>query len=564
MMREIARIFLRLFRAGTLIAVLPENGVLMPPGRVANESMIDPGSQQSLVSAMLRPDFYPKPPPEVTHKETHISHLFFVGELVYKVKKAVRYSFLHYTSLAKRRHFLQEELRLNRRLAPSVYLAVMPIAFDDSGWRLGGWTEPAEYTLVMRRLPEKRMLPFLLRTHQVTPAMMIELAATLARFHAGAEPFRRLEPRRYLEVVAQQWAENLADIEPFVGTLIERDSFEAIKRYGADFLRQHADLLGQRVALGWIRDVHGDLHCEHICFAPEGIQIFDCVEFSAKLRRCDLAAEIAFLLMDLEVRGAGELAVALFKHYAGLTADPQLPVLLPFGKCYRALVRAKVYALRGHAGQSEAVRYLRYANRMAWQSLPPYLIIVCGLTGSGKSTLARELGERMGLAVVNSDVVRKKIAGKLGRQSHPFEAGIYSPTMTERTYAKMAREAERLLRQGRTTILDATFVRRSHRERIMKLAEKHGVPMVVIHCSASDSATETRLSRRLVENRDISDGRWEIFLEQKKIFEPLDEIPATSCFSLNTELPLDQLIRDCEKFLRGHVPAWRSSTSQMA
>jgi aminoglycoside phosphotransferase family enzyme/predicted kinase len=534
----------------------------MNHARVAKDALTSLELQESLLSAMLRPDFYPKPPAEVTHKETHISHLFFAGELVYKVKKAVRYSFLDYSTLAKRRHFLQEELRLNRRLAPSVYLAVMPIAFDESGWRLGGWAEPAEYTLLMRRLPEKRMLPFLLETHQATAVMMFELADTLARFHTAAQPLKSLEPRRYLDAVKQQWAENLADIEPFVGDLIDRDSCDAIGVYGADFLRRHADLLIQRAEQGWIRDVHGDLHCEHICFAPEGIQIFDCIEFNAKLRRCDLAAEIAFLLMDLEAHGAGELAAQLLARYASQMRDPGLSVLLPFGKCYRALVRGKVYALRGQAGRSEAFRYFRYAHRMVWQSLPPHLIMVCGLTGSGKSTLARQLGERLGLTVINSDAVRKTIAGRLGRQNVPFEAGIYSPTMTERTYARMTRDADRLLQEGRAAILDATFLRKAHRQRIVKLADKHKVPLLVIHCAASESATEKRLSRRFAEGRDISDGRWEVFVEQKRIFEPLEDISPDSRLLVNTDAPLDQLTGDCEKFLRAQLAHHRGAGAE--
>src|SRR5512139_3486588 len=147
-------------------------------------------AQKSLVQAMLDPQFYPKPPDIVTHNETHISHLFFAGELVFKLKKPVRYSFLDYSTLEKRRGYFQEELRLNRRLAPSVYIGVMPITFDDLGWRLGGWAEPAEYVLVMRRLPEKRMLPFLLDTGQVTVEMMHELAVLLAHFHKGAARVR--------------------------------------------------------------------------------------------------------------------------------------------------------------------------------------------------------------------------------------------------------------------------------------------------------------------------------------------------------------------------------------
>jgi predicted kinase len=256
------------------------------------------------------------------------------------------------------------------------------------------------------------------------------------------------------------------------------------------------------------------------------------------------------------------LAAQLLARYASQMGDPRLSVLLPFGKCYRALVRGKVYALRGQAGRSEAFRYFRYAHRMVWQSLPPHLIMVCGLTGSGKSTLARQLGERLGLTVINSDAVRKTIAGRLGRQNVPFEAGIYSPTMTERTYARMTRDADRLLQEGRAAILDATFLRKAHRQRIVKLADKHKVPLLVIHCAASESATEKRLSRRFAEGRDISDGRWEVFVEQKRIFEPLEDISPDSRLLVNTDAPLDQLTGDCEKFLRAQLAHHRGAGAE--
>ncbi|HEY3153929.1 MAG TPA: hypothetical protein VGK65_19870 [Candidatus Binatia bacterium] len=154
-----------------------------------------------MIEAMMEADFYPKLPAAITHKETHISHLFFANDLVYKIKKAVRYSFLDFSTLAKRRYYLQEEFRLNRRLAPSVYLGVIPIGFDESGWRLGGWAEPREYTLVMRRLPEKRMLPFLLETQQITPDMMWGLAEHLAKFHATAERVQAVDPTAYLSIM---------------------------------------------------------------------------------------------------------------------------------------------------------------------------------------------------------------------------------------------------------------------------------------------------------------------------------------------------------------------------
>jgi len=515
-----------------------------------NRKSVNCWSQESLVEAMMKAEFYPKPPAAITHKETHISHLFFAGDLVYKVKKPVRFSFLDYSTLAKRRYYLQEELRLNRRLAPSVYLGVMPISFNESGWRLGGWAEPREYTLVMRRLPEKRMLPFLLEIKQVTPEMMRKLAELLVSFHSTAEAVRGINPSDYVSSLEQEWNENLADLEPFLAGRADREALQSIRSFGSEFIEVHKDLLARRAVDGWIRDVHGDLHADHICFAPEGIQIFDCIEFSAQLRRCDLAAEIAFLLMDVAVHG-GELLLEPFTaRYRELINDPALPLLLPFFECYRALVRAKVNALHLHKWNDDASRYFRYAARLTWQ---PFLVLICGLSGSGKSTLARELGERLGLTVINSDVIRKAMVGMADRQAVPFNQGIYSQDMTGKTYAKMAREAEKHILKGKGTILDATFARQTYREKMVRLAEKHKVPIFFIRCFASDELTRQRLAARAAEGRDVSDGHWEVYLNQKTAYEPLDEITSTQCLDVDTTLTVEDVGRGVESFLRSRL-----------
>ncbi len=506
----------------------------------------------SLLAAMMEPAFYPKPPAAVTHEETHISHLFFAGDLVYKIKKSVQFSFLDFSTLAKRRHYLQEELRLNRRLAPSVYLGVVPLAFDGLRWQLGGWFKPAEYALVMRRLPEKRMLTFLLETRQASIEMMNDLAKMLADFHAGAEVVKDLSPSAYLSIVKKYWHENLTEWEAFIPGS-ERKGLRAIKEFGVDFLERRHGLLAQRVAEGWIRDVHGDLHAEHICFAPEGIEIFDCIEFNSELRRCDLASEIGFLVMDLCVRGGEALAERLVAEYLSFMKDPALPELLPFFACYRALVRAKVHALRLAGWNDETARYFRYARRLAWEPLKPFLVMVCGLTGSGKSTLARELAERLGLPAINSDVVRKQIASKPGREIVPLNQGIYSPAMTEKTYAKMIRQAEKQLRAGKGAILDATFTRREAREKVFRLAEKYRIPLVVIHCSAREASIEQRLHERALAGTDISDGRWEIYVAQKAADEPIEEIPREDWLELNTDAALVEQANGCEDFLRAHL-----------
>jgi uncharacterized protein len=513
--------------------------------------------QDALVAAMLDPGFYPKPPPEIIHKETHISHVFIAGDLVYKIKKAVRFSFLDYSTLNQRTHFLNEELRLNRRLAPSVYLAIMPITVDKSGWHLGGEGRPAEYALVMRRLPERRMLPFLLENRQMTSEMMGELAEVLARFHAQAERITLPDASSYPNELVKKWNDNLGEFEPWVKTSIDTEAVEVLKAFGVRFIDRHHDLLIQRAEHGWIRDVHGDLHCEHVCFAPEGIQIFDCIEFNAEIRQCDLASEMAFLVMDLQVRGGEHSIKPLLARYRELLDDPEMPVLLPFYQSYRAVVRAKVHALRARGISQEASRYLHSAVRFTWDPMKPFVVMISGLTGSGKSTLARELGARLGMPVISSDAIRKTLAGKPGRQVIPLNQGIYSSKMTEKTYTQIAREAEKRILNGTGAILDATFGRKSQRGKMVRLAKRHKVPLLLIHCTAADELTRKRLDQRASEGTDLSDGRWEIFLAQQAAYEPIEEIPWESCLKLNTDSPVEELVRGSEKFLRSKLAALR-------
>jgi predicted kinase len=299
--------------------------------------------------------------------------------------------------------------------------------------------------------------------------------------------------------------------------------------------------------------MHGDLHAEHICFAPEGIEIFDCIEFSPELRRCDVASEVAFLAMDLCVRGGRELMETFIAQYLKWTNDLDLRKLLPFYCCYRALVRAKVHALRLGCWNDETARYFRSAVRFTWEPMKPFVVLVCGLTGSGKSTVARELAARLNLRLINSDVVRKQMASKSGQQTVPLNEGIYSPAMTEKTYAGMVSEAKKQLVEGQGVILDATFGRRSQRERVVELAEQYGAPFAVIHCSAPPASIEQRLKERSAAGTDISDGRWEIYLAQKTAGEPLDEIPLGQRFELNTDQPIGDLADASEAFLRAQL-----------
>ncbi len=507
--------------------------------------------QASLIKAMLEPSFYPQGAYEIGHVETHISHLFFVGDLVYKVKKAVRFSFLDYSTLAKRKFCLQEELRLNRRLAPSVYLGILPISHESGSWQLGNDVRPVEYALVMRRLPEKRILDFLLGRDRVTPEMMRCLAEILVPFHAEAATGGRINSEGDPAVIVDRWDRNLADIRLFVDQLLDADSFEALKDFGSYFIAKHQDLLVCRVREGRIREVHGDLHCGHICFAPEGIQIFDCVEFNPRLRCCDVASEVAFLVMDMESRGAGALAQDFLNRYMELTNDHALSLLLPFYKCHRSLIRGKVEALRSGGISPLASRYFDYACRVRWEAMQPFVIVIGGLTGSGKSTLARELTRRLGVGTISSDATRKALVGAAGRTDNlAYEEGIYHPSVTQKTYAKMADEAEKLLLRRQGVILDGTFHRRAQREAIARLAAKHRAPLAVIHCQSAEEVVEQRLKRRAADGQDLSDGRWEIYLRQKTALEPFEEVSRSAYLPLHTEADVSELRKQVESSLQ--------------
>jgi uncharacterized protein len=321
---------------------------MVPEGHAGMQS-IAKGSSSRLVEAMMRPGFYPDRPSRVELKQTHMSYVFLAGEYVYKVKKPVRFDFADCWTLGMRYELCREEVRLNRRLAPEVYLGVVPIVRDRRRFLLGDESrnfdpKALEYAVKMRRLPEDRMFDRLVRTGEANTALIDQLAKRLASFHQGASTAAGW---RYgsATAVRRLVLGNLDESERFLGDTITERQFNAIDDYLKGFLAAHWALLNDRVRQGRVRDGHGDMRCEHICMT-RGIQIFDCLEFSERLRYADVASDIAFLAMDLDSLGASRFADELDRAYAEETADETFPTLINFYKCHRACVRGKVESLK--------------------------------------------------------------------------------------------------------------------------------------------------------------------------------------------------------------------------
>jgi aminoglycoside phosphotransferase family enzyme len=331
-----------------------------------------------LKKGLLNPEIYPDRPKEVGFFETHISLLFFTGRYVFKVKKPVDFGFLDFTSLEKRRFFCEEEVRLNRRLSPEIYLGVVKITKDDDRILLDGRGEVVEYAVKMKQIPEEFLMDKLLKKGQVTPRMIEAVSERLARFYSTAETSDVIKGFAKPERIKQDTDENFEQTEKYTDLTIGKDVYTEIRDRTNQFLRTQAEIFYRRIAEDRIRDCHGDLRLEHIFWGDE-ISIFDCIEFNERFRYSDVAADIAFLAMDLDYHGREDLSEHLIQTYVEKSGDQDLAKLPDFYKCYRAYVRGKVESFRlddpnipekeKKAALQRAKKYFdlaqRYAGRMA-------------------------------------------------------------------------------------------------------------------------------------------------------------------------------------------------------
>jgi hypothetical protein len=365
--------------------------------------------------------------------------------------------------------------------------------------------------------------------------------------------------------VWQALAENFRETASFVGRTISETQDRLIQDFSQRFFAEHQELFARRILHDRIREGHGDLRCEHIYFLDQGLEMIDCIEFSPRLRTCDVASELAFLAMDLELRGAPALAAELIHAYATQAQDAELLQLLPFYQCYRAYVRGKVESLKSRepevpSAEQERARWharraFRLASRYARGTPAPALLVVCGRIGTGKSTVAQSLSAQTGFTVLNSDVVRKRLAGlpPTTRADEEYRSGIYSEDFTGRTYAALQAQAEEELRTGQGVIVDATCKQRDHRKIFLTLGQQLNVPILFIECRATLTEVERRLRERERRGDAVSDATWEIAQQQEADFPPFDDLPDTRHWVVDTESDLDEALSPIEEALAGNL-----------
>ena len=300
--------------------------------------------QKQVVQALLQPNAYPEETGKIELVQTHISFVFLTKNYVYKVKKAVNFGFLDFSTLDKRRFFCEKELELNRRLCPEIYLEVVSINKSGS-IKVNGSGETVEYALKMKRLPQERIMTVLLKEDKVDKKTIDAIAQIVAQFHSQAQTNSEISEFGSLKIVKTNWDENFAQTTKYINQTIPKADFDFMQNKINDFIDKNKALFEQRISDKRVRDCHGDLHSGNI-FVTDKICIFDAIEFNDRFRYSDVASDVAFLAMDLDYQQKSDLADYFIAQYLAYSKDAQLKQMLPFYKCYRAYVRGKVISFK--------------------------------------------------------------------------------------------------------------------------------------------------------------------------------------------------------------------------
>jgi len=485
----------------------------------------------------------------VALKETHISWVLLTASQAYKLKRPVRLPFLDFSTPAARRHFCEEELRLNRRLAPELYLEVVPVCGTPQAPVLRGEGEPIDHAVCMRRFPEEDQLDRRLAAGELVPADVDRLAQRLAAFHRAAPAAPPASPWGMPEQVLQPVLDVLMQLQAGCGT----ERLVKLRGWIGEQARALRPAWLARRREGHVRECHGDLHLANAVKLGDEVTAFDCIEFDPALRWIDVMGDVAFMTMDLHAHECSGLAWRFLDAWLQHSGDHAGLRVLRFYEVYRALVRGLVGRLRsaepGAPSCEPGPDYLGCALRLVHDEQRARLLITCGVSGSGKSTLAAQLLEAAGAIRLRSDVERKRLFGLDALQSSAGHVtDIYTPEATRRTFDHLADRARDALASGYPVIVDAAFLRRDERLRFRALAAELGVPFTILHCRAAEAELASRVATRAEAGMDASEATVEVLQRQLGFAEPLGEEERALAIEVVTDRPV-AVIELCTRWL---------------
>lgn len=507
-------------------------------------------STSALVRALSQRACFDHPVDRIRIVETHISYVLLTGAFAYKIKKPVTLPFLDFSTLEKRRAACYEELRVNSRLAPKLYLGVVRIGGSIDTPIMDAPGEAIEYAVKMRQFPDSARLDRVMKRDDVSEAMMRDLGRQVARFHAGIETGPPAGESQDSEQRFSEIAENFETLRKLPPSADRNRLITELRDWSMESLVLNGELLRKRRRDGFVRECHGDMHLENLALFDGEIVIFDGVEFSESLRWTDVMSEVAFLVMDLLNNDRPDLAYIFLSTYLEITGDYEGLAILRHYVVYRAMVRAKVTAIRinqldlGKEQRSKELArvdgFLRLAHGCISEDPKPFLVITCGPSGAGKSYLSERLCGILGAIRIRSDVERQ-------RRARPGEFR-YSAFARHRTYMRVETNADKVLQSGYPVIVDATFIRAEYRQRFRQLANDRLVPFAILWLKAPTEILENRVKVRSAEGTDASEAGVDVLEQQLDEMEPPS--PAESEFTLEVDTSSGFNAVEIERFIR--------------
>ena len=502
----------------------------------------------TLLRSLQNPALYNHPTHDFEIIETHISWVLLTGDYAYKIKKPLNLGFLDFSTLEKRHHYCTEELRLNQRLAPHLYLEVVNITGNTDAPMLGGSGAPIEYAVKMRQFPQSAQLDRMVARGELQSSHTDQLAEVIADFHGRIAIAEADTLYGQPAQVHQPVIENFEQIRPHLTSAIDIGQLEKLRAWSDAEFHRHEEIFQHRKNNRFIRECHGDMHLGNMALLKGSITLFDCLEFNENLRWIDVISDIAFLIMDLDSRTHSMLAWRFLNAYLQGTGDYTGLRVLRYYLVYRALVRAKVACIRlaqTEASQQHTVyqQYKNYANLAEGytQHNNTPLIITHGLSGSGKTTHTQSLLESLGAIRLRSDVERKRLANlpPQTRSSSGISTGLYAAAASQRTYDYLADMAHTVIQSGYPAIIDAAFLKQEQRDLFHHLADSMKVPFIILDYQAPEAMLRTRIAQRMHEGRDASDADLAVLEHQLANHEPLTAAEMAYTLTIAADQPLE-------------------------